>query len=146
MNMKVIITGATGMVGEGVLLECLENPAVIQVLMVNRRTFSASHPKLKELIVPDFMKPEQYAHALRGYDACFYCAGVSSVGMDEAKYTYITYNTTLAFASQLALLNPAMVFNFVTGPKYTDFSVGVSTIDCICGNIFTTKLFGNTQP
>jgi uncharacterized protein YbjT (DUF2867 family) len=119
MNIKVIITGATGMVGEGVLFECLENPEVKQVLMVNRRTYKANHPKLKELIVPDFMKLDEYTNDLTGYDACFYCAGVSSVGMDEAKYTHITYDTTIAFASQFALLNPAMVFNFVTG-SHTD--------------------------
>src|SRR5450432_3391480 len=111
--MKVIITGATGMVGEGVLFECLENPEVKQVLMVNRRSYIANHPKLKELIVPDFMKLDQFTNALSGYDACFYCAGVSSVGMNEAKYTYITYDTTMSFANQLVLRNPGMVFNFV---------------------------------
>jgi uncharacterized protein YbjT (DUF2867 family) len=119
--MKVIITGATGMVGEGVLLECLENPAVQQVLMVNRKPSTLKHAKLKELIVPDFTKPEEHSNELSGYDGCFYCAGVSSVGMDEAKYTYITYITTLAFATTLATLNPGMVFTFVTG-SHTDSS------------------------
>ncbi len=119
--MKVIITGCTGMVGEGVLLECLENAAVQQVLMVNRRSFPLSHPKLKELIVPDFTRLEQYTGTLAGYDACFYCAGISSIGMSEEKYTYITYDTTLSFATQLAAINPNMVFNFVTG-SHTDSS------------------------
>ncbi|MEP6676590.1 MAG: NAD-dependent epimerase/dehydratase family protein [Ferruginibacter sp.] len=119
--MKIIITGATGMVGEGVLLECLENPAVKEVLMINRRPSALRHAKLKELIMPDFMKPESYSIALTGYDACFYCAGISSVGMKEPKYTYITYDTTMCFARMLAALNPAMVFTFVSG-SHTDSS------------------------
>ncbi len=117
--MKVIITGATGMVGEGVLMECLENPLVKEVLIINRKHYDISHPKLKELLVADFMKLENYSGQLKGYDACFYCAGVSSVGMDEAKYTHITYDTTMSFASTLVKLNSAMVFNFVTG-THTD--------------------------
>jgi len=117
--MKVIITGATGMVGEGVLLECLENVAVAEVLMVNRRPSDRKHPKLKELLIPDFMHPDGYDGALKGYDACFYCAGISSVGMKEEKYTLITYDTTMAFAAKLASLNPDMVFSFVSG-SHTD--------------------------
>ncbi|MEZ0004802.1 nucleoside-diphosphate-sugar epimerase [Flavobacterium sp. 28YEA47A] len=113
--MKVIITGATGMVGEGVLLECLENSAVTKVLMVNRKPSPIKHSKLEELIVSDFMKLEQHAEALKGYDACFYCAGISSIGMNEADYTHITYDTTLAFAQTLVLVNPDMVFTFVSG-------------------------------
>ena len=119
--MKVIITGATGMVGEGVLLECLENNAVTKVLMVNRRPFDLKHPKLEELIIPDFMKPDGFDENLRGYDACFYCAGVSSVGMNEEKYTAITYDTTIIFARKLSYLNPLMVFTFVSG-SHTDSS------------------------
>jgi uncharacterized protein YbjT (DUF2867 family) len=113
--MKVIITGATGMVGEGVLMECMQNHAVQEILMVNRKPSPLQHRKLKELLVPDFTKLEAYADALTGYNACFYCAGVSSVGMNEEKYTYITYDTTISFAKQLAAWNPDMVFTFVTG-------------------------------
>lgn len=119
--MKVIITGATGMVGEGVLLECLENTAVSEVLMVNRRPSPLKHAKLKELILPDFMKPDEHAAALSGYDACFFCAGISSVGMSEEKYTKTTYDTTLAFAAKLAAWNPGMVFTYVSG-AHTDSS------------------------
>ena len=119
--MKVIITGATGMVGEGVLFECLENPAIDQVLIINRKPYPLTHPKLQELIVPDFMKLGEHANSLKGYDACFYCAGISSVGMSEEKYTYITYDTTMSFAGTLASINPALVFNFVTG-SHTDSS------------------------
>ena len=119
--MKIIITGATGMVGEGVLLECLQNPIVEKVLIVNRKHYELSHPKLTELIVPDFLKLDAFTDELKGYDACFYCAGISSVGMSEEKYTVITYDTTLHFAKALLTQNPEMVFNFVSG-SHTDSS------------------------
>jgi len=119
--MKVIITGATGMVGEGVLMECLQNTDVSQVLIINRRHYELIHPKLKELIVPDFFKIEEKSEELEGYDGCFYCAGVSSIGMNEKDYAHITYDTTLHFAETLARLNPNMVFTFVTG-RHTDSS------------------------
>ena len=113
--MKVIITGATGMVGEGVLIECLENKQVIEILSLSRKSCGMTHPKLKECLIPDFMNIEQYAKELSGYEACFYCAGVSSIGMDEEKFTKITYDTTLHVAKTLSQLNPDMVFTFVTG-------------------------------
>lgn len=113
--MKVILTGATGMVGEGVLIECLENKQVIEILSLSRKSCGMTHPKLKECLIPDFMNIEQYAKELSGYDACFYCAGVSSIGMDEEKFTKITYDTTLHVAKTLSQLNPDMVFTFVTG-------------------------------
>jgi uncharacterized protein YbjT (DUF2867 family) len=113
--MKVIITGATGMVGEGVMLACVENPAVSEILLLSRRAYGASPPKVRELMVPDFLQVDQAAAQLRGYDACFFCAGVSSVGKSEAEYTRITYDTTLQVARTLAALNPAMVFVYVSG-------------------------------
>lgn len=116
-NLKVIITGATGMVGEGVLLECLQNPDVAEVLMLNRRSFDLKHPKLKELIVPNFLEIEKFKDQLTGYDACFFCAGISSIGMNEADYTRVTYDTTLAVANVLARVNPNMVFTFVSGAQ-----------------------------
>lgn len=119
--MKVILTGATGMVGEAVLLECLENPAVEQVLSVSRRACGRSHPKLKELLVPDFRQLSSVEGELAGYDACFYCAGISSVGMSEADYTVVTYDTPLAFATTLARLNPGMTLVHVSG-SHTDSS------------------------
>jgi len=121
MAIKVIITGATGMVGEGVLLECLQNENVSEVLMINRKHFDLSHAKLKKLLVPDFFQIEKFSEQLKGYDACFYCAGVSSVGMDEVSYTKITYDTTLHVAKVLVTLNSNMVFDFVTGAS-TDSS------------------------
>src|SRR4051812_32685213 len=111
-QMKVIITGATGMVGEGVLLECLQNDKVSEVLIVNRRHYELEHPKLKQLLLPDFFKIEDFKEQLSGYDACFYCAGVSSIGMKEDQYTKITYDTTLHFAKVLLSINPNMVFTF----------------------------------
>lgn len=119
--MKVIITGATGMVGESVLFECLENINVKEVLIVSRKHYDLDHPKLKELLVPDFLHLEKFSKTLEGYDACFYCAGISSVGIKEDEYNRITYDTTLAFANKLLQLNPNMVFNFVSGNR-TDSS------------------------
>lgn len=119
--MKVILTGATGMVGEGVLIECLDNIHVSQILVVGRRSIQKTHPKLTELIVPDFLKIKDFSEELGGYDACFFCAGISSVGMKEEDYVRITYDTTMAFAKTLLDKNQNMVFNFVSG-QATDSS------------------------
>ena len=119
--MKVIVTGATGMVGEGVLLECLENPAVERVLSVSRRPSGHAHPKLTECLVPSFRELAGVEAQLTGYDACFYCAGVSSIGKTEAEYAAITYDTALHFAETLARLNPGMVLVHVSG-AHTDSS------------------------
>jgi len=120
-DIKVIITGSTGMVGEGVLFECLQNAKVSEVLIVNRRHYKLSHPKLKELIVPDFFETDQFAESIKGYDACFFCAGISSVGMKEEKYTHITYDTTMAFAKVLLSHNSNMSFCYISG-SHTDSS------------------------
>jgi nucleoside-diphosphate-sugar epimerase len=120
-DIKVIITGATGMVGEGVLFECLQNPAVSEVLIINRRHYDMQHPKLKELIVSDFFELSKFSDSLQRYDACFFCAGISSVGMKEDKYTCITYDTTLAVAKALLGVNSNMVFTYVSGAQ-TDSS------------------------
>jgi nucleoside-diphosphate-sugar epimerase len=120
-NIKVIITGATGMVGEGVLFECLQNPTVSEVLIINRKHYEMQHPKLKELIVPDFFQLNKFSDILRRYDACFFCAGISSVGMKEDRFTHITYDTTLSFAKVLLAVNSNMIFTYVSGTK-TDSS------------------------
>lgn len=120
-TIKVIITGATGMVGEGVLFECLQNEKVAEVLIVSRRHYEIQHPKLKELIVPDFFKMDQYADGIKGYDACFFCAGVSSVGKKEELFTRLTYDTTLAFARSVLAVNANIIFTYVSGAK-TDSS------------------------
>jgi nucleoside-diphosphate-sugar epimerase len=114
MGIKVIVTGVTGMVGEGVLLECLRNDQVDSVLAVCRKALDLTHPKLKVWVAPDFFKIAAAAQ-LTGYDACFYCAGVSSNGVTEDDYTRITYDTTLHFATVLLEANPRLVFDFVSG-------------------------------
>jgi uncharacterized protein YbjT (DUF2867 family) len=121
MAINLILTGATGLVGEGVLFECLTHPEVSQVLMVNRKPYDLQHSKLKELIVSDFLVLDEHATALAGYDACMFCAGISSRGMSEAEYTHITYDITMSFAQTLLKLNPDMVFDFVSG-SHTDSS------------------------
>lgn len=115
MGKKIILTGSTGMVGQGVLLECLDDPRIERVLAINRRTLGMSHPKLEELLLPDFLDIATQREHLRGYDACFYCMGISAVGLDEASYTRITYATTEAFANVLYELDPASVFVYVSG-------------------------------
>jgi uncharacterized protein YbjT (DUF2867 family) len=117
--MNIIITGATGMVGEGVLLECLQDDRIGSILSVSRSSCGKTHPKLKELLVSDFMSMGNYASQLTGYDACFFCAGVSSVGMTEEKYHAITYDVTIRFAEVALQANPQMTFIFVSG-SHTD--------------------------
>ncbi|UFH57177.1 NAD-dependent epimerase/dehydratase family protein [Spirosoma sp. KNUC1025] len=119
--MKLIITGATGLVGEGVLLVCLENPAVTEVLTINRKPLARKHEKLKELIVTDFSEIEQYSERLKNYGACFFCAGASSVGENEASFTKKTYDFVVPFAKTLSGINPQLVFIYVSGNR-TDSS------------------------
>jgi len=111
---KIIITGTTGMVGEGVLLEGIVHPQITEVLSVSRKPTGVTHPKFKEYLVPDFLSLKEGDEKLQGYDACFFCAGVSSVGMKEAEYRRITYDTTLTFA-QAVNPNPGMSFVYVSG-------------------------------
>ncbi|TKG89851.1 NAD-dependent epimerase/dehydratase family protein [Puteibacter caeruleilacunae] len=113
--MKAIITGATGMLGKGVLLECVDDPTVEEVLLINRNHLDFSHPKVKEIIHKDFRDFSAIKEELAGYDACFHCMGVSSAGMSEEKFSEITYTMTKALASTLYNINPDMVFNYVTG-------------------------------
>jgi len=119
MTISTIITGATGMVGEGVLLECLADPRVARVLVINRKPSGVTHPKLVEIVHADFHDLSAIQSQLAGHDACFFCLGVSSVGMSEADYTRVTQDLTLEFGRTLARLNPDMTFCYVTG-KGTD--------------------------
>ena len=114
-RIRAIITGASGMVGEGVLHECLQHPDVESVLVVGRRSCEVAHPKLKEALLPDLFDLAAIEDQLKGYNACYFCMGVSSVGMNEANYTRITYDLTLNFARTLARYNPDMTFCYVTG-------------------------------
>lgn len=103
------------MVGKGVLLECLDSTKVEEVLVINRSSLNMQHPKLKEVLLKDFLQVATIADQLQGYDACFYCMGISALGLSEEQYTKIIYDTTVAFADVLHAANPQMVFNFVSG-------------------------------
>jgi hypothetical protein len=115
MKINAIITGATGMVGEGVLLECLGHPDVESILILNRKPLGMTHPKLREVIVTDFFALEPIIRELSGYNACFFCLGVSSVGISREEYRHITFDLTLNVAQTLATLSPDMTFCYVTG-------------------------------
>lgn len=114
-KLQVIITGATGMVGEGVLYKCLEHTAVEKVLVIGRKSCGYSHPKLTEIIHSDFFDFSTIADQLKGYNACYFCLGTTAAGKSEAEYTKSTYTLTLNFASLLANLNPKMTFCYVSG-------------------------------
>ncbi|MFC4064696.1 NAD-dependent epimerase/dehydratase family protein [Actinoplanes subglobosus] len=113
--MRVIVFGATGMVGQGVLRECLLAPDVTEVLVVTRGATGVEHPKLREVTLADFADLSPIAGELTGYDACFYCLGVSSVGMDEAAYTRVSYDFPMAAARALAPLGDDLTFVYVSG-------------------------------
>lgn len=103
------------MVGEGVLIECLQHPQVDAVLVVGRRSCGLRHPKLKELLHPNLADVEPVSSRLTGYDACLFCAGVSSVGKKEPEFFALTYTLTLGFASTLSKQNPQMTFCYISG-------------------------------
>jgi uncharacterized protein YbjT (DUF2867 family) len=113
--MKVIIFGATGMVGQGVLRESLMDPGIERVLVVGRSATGLRNAKLDEIIHDDFLDYGRIEPQLSGYDACFFCLGVSSIGMSEERYRHLTYDVTMAAAGTLAKLNPGMTFIYVTG-------------------------------
>ncbi len=115
MKINAIITGATGMVGEGVLLECLAHPDVESILIINRKPLGMTHPKLRETIVTDFFALEPLTRELTGYNACFFCLGISSVGISREEYRHITFDLTLNVAQVLERLYPGMTFCYVSG-------------------------------
>jgi uncharacterized protein YbjT (DUF2867 family) len=113
--MKVILFGATGMVGQGVLRECLLDPEVTSVLAVGRSPTGKAHAKLREVLHSNFLDYATIEPQLAGFDACFFCLGVTSVGLTEERYRHLTYDITMAAATTLAKLNPGMTFIYVTG-------------------------------
>jgi len=113
--MNVLLFGATGMVGQGVLRECLLDPAVTRVTTVGRRATGEHHEKLREVVVPEVADLSAVESELVGFDACLFCLGVSSAGMSEAEYTRLTHDLTVAVARTLLRLNPGMTFVFVSG-------------------------------
>src|SRR5216684_9028785 len=108
--MKVILFGATGMVGQGALRECLLDPQVQGVLAVGRSATGQSHEKLREIVHADLLDPSPIEDQLSGHDACFFCLGVSSAGMTEEAYSRVTYDIAVAVAQTLVRRNPGMTF------------------------------------
>jgi uncharacterized protein YbjT (DUF2867 family) len=113
--MKAILFGASGMVGQGVLRECLLDPGVDAVLSLGRRPLGQQNAKLREIVHADIADLSSIADQVTGYDACFFCLGVTSVGMTEADYRRITYGYTVGAGETLARLNPSMTFVFISG-------------------------------
>jgi uncharacterized protein YbjT (DUF2867 family) len=134
--MKVILFGATGMVGQGALRECLLDPDVEAVLVVGRSPTGQRDAKLREIMHTDFFDLSAIAPDLTGYDACLFCLGVSSLGMSEPDYRRITYDITLAVANTLARLNPGMTFVYVTGQ---------STDSTEQGSVMWARVKGKTE-
>ena len=134
--MKVIVTGATGMVGEGVLHQCLQHNNISEVLVVNRNPCGVNHPKLKEIIHTNFLDLSAIESQLSNYDACFFCLGVSSVGMKEEEYTKLTYTLTMHVAQTLARLNNTMIFCYISG---------AATDSTEQGNLMWARAKGKTE-
>jgi len=114
VQFNVILTGAAGMVGEGVLKECLDDPRIGTVLSLARRHGSRTHPKLKELVVPDLRNLSAVKDQLHGYDICFYCLGTTSMGKTEEQYTEVTFGLTMSIATALSQQNPGMIFSYLS--------------------------------
>jgi uncharacterized protein YbjT (DUF2867 family) len=115
MKIRLVLTGATGMVGEGVLHECLHHADVENILIINRKPCGVRHPKLKEIIHADFFDLSPIKDQLAGYDACFFCLGVSSIGMKEKEFHRLTHTLTLHAAQVLLSQNSSMVFCYISG-------------------------------
>lgn len=126
MAIKAIITGATGMVGEGVLHECLQSSEVDEVLVINRKPCGVKHAKLKEIIHSDFFDFSPIENQLSGYNACYFCLGVTSIGLKEDEYARLTYTLTIHVAETLLKLNPDMVFCYVSGAATDSSAQGKS--------------------
>ena len=132
MNQKIraILTGATGMVGEGVLYECLQSDLVESVLIIGRKPYGMTHPKLKEIIVKNINELHEIESQIIGYNACFFCLGVSSVGIKEEAFSKLTYDLTLNFAKVLCRLNPV---------SYTHLRAHETVLDLVCRLLLEKK-------
>ncbi len=122
--MRVVLFGASGMVGAGVLKECIDEPSVRAILVMGRRTCGVTHPKLREMIRGDFFDYSDVSADLIGYDACFFCLGVSSAGLKEAEYHRLTYDLTMATAKAIAELSPHATFCYVSGEGTDSTEIG----------------------
>lgn len=133
---KVLVTGSTGMVGKAVLLECLEDNQIAEVILINRSTIGYSHPKIKELLLSDFTQIAALETEIGLVDACFHSMGVSSVGLSEEQFSALTFNITKALTDLCYKINPQMVFNYVSGAG-TDSSEK--------GNVMWARVKGKTE-
>jgi uncharacterized protein YbjT (DUF2867 family) len=131
---NVIVTGASGMVGEGVLIECIRHDQVDRILVVGRRPCGVTDPKVREILVKDFFDLHSIEPDLKGYNACFFCLGVSSVGMKEPEYRKLTYDLTMNFANLVSRLNPGMTFCYVSGASTDSSEKGRSMWARVKGN------------
>jgi len=136
VNVRVIVTGASGMVGEGVLHECLQCNSISEVLVIGRTPCGVTHPKLTEIIHKNFFDLTAIENQLTGYDACYFCLGVTSLGKKEAEYFDLTYTLTITFAETLAKLNKEMVFCYVSG---------ASTDSTEKGRVMWARVKGKTE-
>jgi uncharacterized protein YbjT (DUF2867 family) len=134
--MNVLLFGATGMVGQGVLRECLLDPAVTRVVAVGRSATGQLHAKLRDLVVPDLYNLSAVEAELSGFDACFFCLGVSAAGLSEERYAHVTYDLTLSVANTLARLDPDMTFVYVSG---------MGTDSTEHGRVMWTRVKGRTE-
>ena len=115
MGYKVVITGTTGMVGKGVLLECMDHSLIESVLLVNRSSANIQHQKVKEVLVKDFFDLSSVEKDFSGYDACFFCLGITSIGQSELDFSRITYDLTIHFAKTFLAHNDKSIFCYVSG-------------------------------
>ena len=136
MGKKVLITGSTGMVGQGVLLECIDSNDIDTIILLNRNSAGVEHPKVYEILLPDIREVEKVESSLSGIDACFYCMGVSAVGLSEEKYNDLTFNIASNIFKTLYRLNPEMVGIYVSG-QGTDSSAK--------GSIMWARVKGKTE-
>jgi uncharacterized protein YbjT (DUF2867 family) len=134
--MNILITGASGMVGEGVLHVALNDPSITAVTVLGRRACGYAHPKLTEILHPDLMDISPIADRLTGFDACFFCLGVSSVGKSEAEFTTLTHTLTMGIAQTLAPRNPQMAFLYISG---------VGTDRSEAGRVMWARVKGRTE-
>ncbi|GGF70483.1 NAD-dependent epimerase/dehydratase family protein [Wenyingzhuangia marina] len=133
---KVIITGSTGMVGKAVLYECLESVDIEKILLINRRSLELKDDKIHEVILKDFSEVESIKNEMNGYDACFHCMGISSIGLNEEEFSKVTFEYTKKLTDVLYQTNPNMVVNYVSG-KGTDSTEK--------GNVMWARVKGKTE-
>jgi hypothetical protein len=144
MKLKVIITGAHGFIGEGVLLKCLENENIVEVLSVGRWTCGIKHPKLKELIVSDLIDIDNHEESLVGYHACFYCSRIIPATFEDNLYAKFAIEPALSFAARLLILNPNLVFSFLSKHSNLDKNDKVKIdgmVESALGKLAFRKMF-----